>query len=177
MKQQASLGLKLSVGIMSLMIVLSTTTMGQTISDVSKTDAGYNAISNSVKNGYLSLNNKDTFLGQQPVTRREMALIIEKLLYDTDQQELNLTRNDIQEMKTLLKAFKSYMANYDSGLKTSALSLSKIEDEQKTLNLEMSRLNDNWRDKLNEMKIEQEKQTMYLWFGVAAAAFFGLVVK
>ncbi len=160
-----------------LMVMLGTSVMAQGFGDVPKSDAAFPAISRAVNGGYLSLGSDNIFGGQQPVTRREMALVIEKLLTDTDQQNLNLSRNDIQELKTLLKAFKGYMADYDANAKTQSLTLSNLDAEQKTVNRDMSRLQESLTQKLEANKKQQETQNLYMWIGIAASAFLGLIVK
>ncbi len=170
-------GLKQSVILGAFLMVFCGVAYGDGFSDVPKTDPAYSAVARTVNGGYLSLQSDDLFGGAQPVTRREMAIVIEKLLTDSDQQNLNLSRNDIQELKTLLKAFKGYMADYDSANKTQSMTLAKLDAEQKVINRDMDRFQDSFTQKLEAQKKDQDTQNMYLWIGVAASAFLGLVVK
>lgn len=162
--------------ILGILLGLSVAVNAQTISDVSVKDSSYPAISRAVKEGYLPLYNDDSFLGGQPVSRREMAVIIEKMLSDSDQQTLNFSRGDIQELKTLLKAFKTYMSDYDSAAKVSRLSIAKVENEQKVLNTDLSRMNETLTQKMETMKKEQQEQNFLMWIGIGAAAFLGIAI-
>jgi hypothetical protein len=157
--------------------LISTPIWAQNISDVATKDSTYMAISKSIKSGYLPLYSDNSFLPEQAVSRRELAVVIEKILSESDESTLTLSKNDIQEVKQLLKAFKSVMGKTESTLDSHSEQLEKIKSEQKVINTDVSRFSDEWNQKLQTLKKEQQDQNLYMWLGIAAAAFLGMAIK
>ncbi len=149
---------------------------GQRISDVSKQDPSFSAISKVVKQGYLSLNDKDQFDAQSPVNRKELALILDKLTSDTDQTSAGLTRIDTQEIKSSIKIFKQYFSDYESTLTKNATVMTRLANEQKVINTDLTKINDELNAQIQDMKKENELQRQYMWYGIISAALLGMII-
>ncbi len=149
----------------------------QIISDVPKTDPAFSAITKSVKDGYLSTFSSDTFQPQQAVSRKELAIIIDKLSSDLSDRSSSLTKGDTQELKSLLKSFKGYMSDTDSVRTASDSRLTLVEDEQKVLNHDLSKINDSLKLEIETLKQQNQNEHVYLWGGVIGAVILGILVK
>jgi hypothetical protein len=147
--------------------------MAQSIKDVPKSDASYSAVKKAVGNGYLSLYGGSTFNGSRAVSRKEMAVIIDKFLKKIDQQGLNLKKSDIQELVQLGKSFKSHLTTVEGDINRHNATIRNVSDEQKTINHDVSEINESLQKELSELK---EQQT-YMWIGIGAAAALGLIIK
>jgi hypothetical protein len=165
----------LTTGLLALMMMAGAAN-AQRISDVSKQDPAFSAISKSVKQGYFSLNSDDQFQGQSGVNRKEMALILEKLTADSD-QSAGLSRVDVQEIKSAVKTFKQYFSQYESTNTANASVMVRIENEQKVINHDLSSINESLKKEIQELKKENEIQQTYLWYGIISAALFGAIIK
>ncbi len=146
------------------------------ITDISDQDSAFLAISKSVKEGYLPLSTGDLFEGQKTVTRREMAVIIDKLLTDSEGQNMALTRQDIQELKQVLKAYKTYLSDDQVVRDKTDMTLAKLSNEQRIINRDLGRFQDRFSTELTQYKKEQQEQQSYLWIGVVSAALLGLII-
>ena len=164
------------LGVLVVSCCLTVGVYAEKIVDISDQDAAYIAISKSVKEGYLPLSSGDLFEGQKSVSRREMAIIIDKLLTDNEGQNLALTRQDIQELKQVLKAYKTYMSDDQVVRDKTDMALAKISNEQRIINRDLGRFQDKFSTELTKYKKEQEEQQKYLWIGIASAALLGLII-
>jgi hypothetical protein len=164
------------LGVLVVSCCLTVCVYAEKIVDISDQDAAYVAISKSVKEGYLPLSSGDLFEGQKSVSRREMAIIIDKLLTDHEGQNLALTRQDIQELKQVLKAYKTYMSDDQVVRDKTDMALAKISNEQRIINRDLGRFQDKFSTELTQYKKEQEEQQKYLWIGIASAALLGLII-
>ena len=79
---------------------------GQPISDISTADGSYEAISRSINLGYLSLFNDQTFRPNYALSRRDAALLLDKLTLQIKANKLPLSTNELQELELLSKSFK-----------------------------------------------------------------------
>lgn len=144
-----------------LILGLSVTVFSQqNITDVPTSDAAYPAIKRSIDSGYLTLMDGTKFLPDQNITRKEMALLLSRL--DELSNSASLSDNDIIELKNFSKQFKGYLETQQNskGLVDSEVAL--IKTEQKTLNYDMSRVEDH----IQTVEKKRKEQEIYIWLGV-----------
>jgi hypothetical protein len=147
--------------------------LAQNINDVPSTDALYPAAQRVVKEGYLSLYTGGKFQGDQTVSRRELALVLDRLLSSMDQKGLTLSKLDFQELSTLAKNFKSSFSDLDTKANEDKGTLTQVSDEQKALNHDLTKMNDELKEEIKSMQSQQ----LFMWAGIGAAALIGIIVK
>lgn len=164
-----------------LLCLMPTLILAQSISDVPRTDPAFFAVSRSVREGYLSLFEGDIFQGQQPVSRKELAIIIDKLL-SSDLNQNNesntnaaVTKADMQELKNFMRSYKKYVMDNETTSKLSESRLVLTEGEQKVLNTDISKLNSLNNDLKSEIASLKQEQ-LYLWIGVVGSAVLGSII-
>jgi len=162
---------KLSLTLIYLLITGSALT-AQQISDVKKNDPAYSPIKKSVQNGYLSLFQGNEFAPRRSITRKEMAVIIDKLLAETEEQNLNLSPNEIQQLTTLSASFKGYIENNETQLNKLNGTFGQLEDDQKVLHHDITQLNEILRLE----KETNKRSQIYMWIGIATAALLGTAI-
>ena len=165
---------------------------GQSISDVPRSDAAYSSIKKAVKKGYLSLFSNKKFNADKSISRKEMALILDKLLSKIDTQNLDLSQSELEELENLSKTFKNNLTNLENNLNVSQDLIDQVKDEQIILHTEVSKIVDNV-SKIDETKsgnqtnvtqlkneITNLKQTQeqYFWIAIGGCALgvLGLLI-
>ena len=166
--------------ILILYLISTITLFSQNIIDIPKSDASYSSIKKIVKKGYLSLINNKSFNGEKNISRKEMALILDKLLTKIDAQQLDLSQSELEELETLSKTFKNNLTNLENNFNVSQDLINQVRDEQTILNTEVTKIVDNvskfketksgnstnlisLKTKMNELEKNQEN---YLWIAV-----------
>ena len=164
-------------GILSGLILISTTTIGQTISDISKKDGSYSEINASIKNGYLSLFSDNSFKPNAPLSRREAALIIHRLIKNTQNSGNTFTKAEIQELGHLSKSYKNEFSTLLDNINTYIATQENHEKEIETLHLDLSTSfstlsaeNKKLKNELNTLKTQRK----YTWTAIAVAALLGI---
>lgn len=132
----------------------------QKITDVPASDAAFPAIKRSVDKGYFTLMDGHKFLPEQGVNRKELALLLDRL--DDLTQKASLSAGDIIELKNFSKQFKRTMESQQNtkGFMDSEVNL--IKTEQKTINYDISRLEDH----IQQVEKTRKEQEIYIWLGV-----------
>jgi hypothetical protein len=164
---------KIKLTCLFLLIAIPQLTLGQPIKDVSKSDSSYRAINKAVKYGYLPLLTGHTFQGSQAVTRKELAVIIDKLLKKVNQSNLSLTESEIQELANLSRTFKGTFTSSETSLGQVSNDISLILEEQKVLNADVSKT----QEIIDELKRENEQQKLHMWVGIGIAAALGIMIN
>jgi len=139
------------------------------MTDLPKNDPAYPAAQKAVNAGYLSLFSEGRFLPDRPITRKEMALILDRVLKSDGSLDLKLTKADIQELQNLSKQFKGYLVDQDKSAHTFSQRMMAAESEQKVLHYEQSRLVESNK----KLKKDAEEQKNLLWIAIGLA-FIGL---
>ncbi len=147
----------------------------QTISDVPKTDPAYPAISTAIKDGYLSLSADNTFQGSKPITRRELAIFLDRLVSDTSGTQL--TKPQIQELQQLSKSYKNNFLNLDTAIASHNSTVTSIMNNTSSTYKDLWKINDELKEEIRSMREENERNQLYMWLGIAAAAVTGIIIK
>lgn len=165
---------KNGVGFLIGVFLLPVVIFSQSISDVPKADPSFPAISKSIKLGYLSLFDGDNFQPDQPVSRKELAVVLEKLSVDLNQDSSStlISKGDAQELKNFMKIYKKFIVEHEGVAKAAESRLALSEGEQKVLNTDMSKLNNELKAEISTLRQEQ----LYLWVGVVGSAILGSII-
>lgn len=131
------------------------------IKDVPKSDPAYPSVEKAVDSGYLSLFKDDMFLPNRAISRKEFAIILDRVLKQ-ESTNWNLSTTERQDLSTLAKNFKEYFATTDTNSLKSFERISKIEDEQKVINYDMSKLT----EENASLKEENKFQQTLLWIAL-----------
>ena len=150
---------------MALLITIGGVVFGQSITDVSKTKPEYSAIQNSVDNGYFTLVNDNQFLPNQPVTRAELAMILDRL--DALASKAELSKSDIIELKDFSTSFKKYLLNDQQSSTKVSTDIDFVKTEQKTLNYDISRV----EERLQGEETKNKDQDLLIWLGLGFGLF------
>lgn len=146
----------------SLIIVLISVSCfaQQKISDVPASDAAYPAIQRTVDNGHFTLVEGSKFLPNQTVTRKELALLLDRM--DALNKKATLSSSEILELKSFSKQFGSYLEDQQNSKGLMDTEVSQIKNEQKTINYDISRLEDN----IQQVEKIRKEQEIYIWVGL-----------
>lgn len=142
------------------------------ISDIPKSDAAYSAINISISKGYLPLDSERNFYPQKAITRKELALSIDKLLTEIKRNKIILTPTEIQELNHLSQSFKSSYTEIDKRIAKLELDNTNTQLEFKTLHQDISQTNTKIEEKLEILK--KEKKNM--WIAIIAAGLLGIII-
>lgn len=163
----------LSCGIcLSLAVCLN----AEVASDITSTDAASPAINKAISQGYLTLINGSKFDSSRPVTRKEIAIIIDRLLADNETQGGQLTKVEVQELTNLSKMFKGYLAEDELFKKATTDKLAALDRVQETTNYDLTRINDELKTEIANMKKDQETQRLWTWVGIVSAGVLGMII-
>jgi len=130
--------MKIKSALLLSVLCLATTVNAQQINDVPKNDPVYPIIIESVRHGYLPLNSDNLFNADAPVTRKEMSVIIDKLL--AGETSSDLTKPQIQELLGLSRSFKTQSQEIEKNQKDLTAAQIKLDDEQKAIHQDISLL-------------------------------------
>lgn len=167
--------MKLVSIILVTLLIISPIANAAVISDVSVSDGSYQSIKNSVDKGYMSLFRNKSFQGGRPVTRKELALVIDKLSKKLESQKIQLSKSDLQELIHLSKNFKSYLIKHDAQNSLLEQTITNLQNEQKTMNYDLSTINDQLRTEIVEIKQQNANNLYYIGGGILFASFLALL--
>jgi DNA repair exonuclease SbcCD ATPase subunit len=156
-----------------LLITFCSLIQAQSIKDVHRSSGAYNAIKKSVKKGYLPLYSDKTFRPENTITRKEIAIMIDKLIAEVKTQKIPLTKAQIQELETLSQTFKDDLITIHSKLSTLETQSTHFGNEDKQLHHDLTQVTSELKGEIAQLKQERT----YLWAGIGGAAILGLLVK
>lgn len=156
-----------------ILLLIGTPLMAKTIKDVSKADSAYPAIKTSVDKGFLSLYDGNTFKPNQPLSRKDIAITLGALLEEIKKQQFSLSSSEINDLTHLSKSFRTDFVNIQKDLHFLSVTSTKLSDEQKNLQHDLSEINDQLKAEITTLK----KQRNYLWAGVGASALLSILSK
>ena len=130
------------------------------LSDVNAKDPAYNAIKSSVDNGYFTLVDGTKFLPNQSVTRKELAIIINRI--ENLNKKAELTSSEIIELKEFSTQFKSYLETQYNQKELVDSEVDFIKTEQKTINYDLSRMEES----VQKVEKSRKEQDIFIWLGL-----------
>ncbi len=142
------------------------------ISDVTESDPAYRYIANSINNGYLALLKDKTFSPDQPISRRDMSIILDKLLLNINEKRFDLSAIEIQELTLLAKNFKAYIVDNDSSWNQSKNTIKKMATEQEAMNNDINKLT----EEIQSMKKQHDQEMIYIISGGVVLLVIALFV-
>jgi hypothetical protein len=163
--------IKIIISILT-MIALTGPLWAIAINDVSQSDAAYKAIEKSVNDGYLPLDNSQSFKPNRNISRRELAISIDKLIDEINKKNLSLSPTEVKELNHLSKSFKKAYSTNESRLSKLELSSKNSQAEFNILHTDLSKTNDDLQSNITELK----KQQKYMWIAIVVSAILGLAV-
>ncbi|MGE4169423.1 MAG: S-layer homology domain-containing protein [Candidatus Margulisiibacteriota bacterium] len=156
------------------------------IRDVPKTDAAYGAVKRSVDEGYLSLYGDNSFQSNQAVSRKELALALDKLNTTLETQNPLLTAAQIEDLTWLAKTFKQYLADSEVSQNRLKNNVNVLDGDQKALlagyaqlkesNQQLASQNASLTETVAALKKDNESQHWYMWLAIAVAGTMGIII-
>lgn len=131
------------------------------ISDISQSDPNYTAIKKSLDNNYLSLYDNNAFKPNTAISRREMALIIERIDQKINTKAATLTKEDISDLKALALSYKTLYSAHQNQETAIKETQARLLAEQKTLYHDLS---------LAQEEIQRSKKERILFFVLLGAS-------
>ena len=154
--------------ILGCIMMVTTFVIGQGFSDVSDKDPAFGAIQHSIQSGYLTVLDNNTFLPDGNVTRKEMALMLEKLDAIANK---GLTKNDIVELKQLSKTFKGYLQLQQNTTGSLSSDIGFIKTEQQSVQYDMTKI----QDLLQQRESQLKQQEVLIWVAIGVG-ILGVVI-
>lgn len=145
----------------------------QTFKDVTIQDPNYQAIEQAVKKGYLSFYQDQQFQPDKPLSRKEMAVILQKISAELDRFSQNTILSDPQDPNTL----KLAIGKFDEKISSLNAQHIKLNEEFKTLHEDLSKTNDDLKIEVAKLKSDNAKQQRLLWLGIGGATILGILFK
>jgi hypothetical protein len=127
------------------------------IKDMDPSHWAYKSIQMLVEKGYIALYNDNTFKADQAVSREVFAAALAKLIDQIENGELNVGATDMKEIKKLGEEFSGDMADSDARMGKLEKRLSDIESGKVVLQIDITKINAELRDKYEELLAENEK--------------------
>jgi len=118
-----------------LILAASTSLAYANVSDVKETDSSFEAVSNSINKGYLPLSQGDKFYPDRAITRKDMALILEKI---EQQQQRGLSDSEFDELSKLARSFKDRVITIHSKEQALLEKMETLSQENKELHKDVS---------------------------------------
>ncbi|MCP4050243.1 MAG: S-layer homology domain-containing protein [bacterium] len=168
--------MKKTVFTIMMTIIFASTLSAQKIKDVSKRDPSYSSVKKVVREGYLSLFSDNKFQAQRNVSRKELAIVIDRILKNVENKRLKLDKTEIRELVNLSRVFKKYLVDFETNKAQVDNKVTLIEAEQKVINHDLSRINYELKQEIEELKKENDNQHLFMWVGIGLSAILGLVI-
>jgi len=140
---------------------------------VTPQDPNYQAIEQAVKKGYLSFYQDQQFQPDKPLSRKEMAVVIQKISTELDKFSQSDTLLNPQNPNTL----KLAIGKFDEKISSLNAQHSKLNEEFKTLHEDLSKTNDDLKIEVAKLKADNAKQQRLLWLGIGGATILGILFK
>tara|TARA_B100001113_G_scaffold345883_1_gene336054 strand:+ start:1294 stop:1794 length:501 start_codon:yes stop_codon:yes gene_type:complete len=154
--------------IFSIIISLSVPTYALKLTDVKRSDPGFNAIKYSISKGYLPVYSNNTFKPDQEISRRELALTIDTLIKQINQRKISLTETEIQELNHLSKSFKTNYSDFDFRLNQLELNTQNMSKSQVQIQEEITRSHYKLKKNISFL----QKQNIVLSFLLVLSFYF-----
>ncbi|RAP33549.1 hypothetical protein DID75_01930 [Candidatus Marinamargulisbacteria bacterium SCGC AG-410-N11] len=159
--------------ILSIMIFESTLLLSVPIKDIKKNDISYKAVKNVVNQGFLPLYSNNAFKPNQPLSRKEAAVIINKILSKMNSNQDMFSLTEISQLKEISGNFKNSYSSFDTNLNGIKLDTKLIKEEQKNIQHDMIEINDKMKTEIQTLK----KQRTIMWFGIGGSILLSLFIR
>lgn len=166
---------QMAVCISVILTVFSTSIYAVRISDIPNSDSAFPSIKRSVEEGYLSLFSDAKFNPDEPLTRKEAAIVIDKLSQKISEQKMDLSRAEVQELMNLSKNFKTYLSNNESDSNSLMQTIKNLKVEQDTIHEDMSKLTEDHETQIAELKTQDTNLFYWLIGGVGLASMIAIL--
>lgn len=103
---------------------------GAAIADMDESHPAYEIVLHLVEEGYLPLYEGDEFRADMPMTRLEVALLVDRMLRRVAEGTVTPTEMDAQALRLLAEEFRAEIIRVDDRLFAFESRLRKLEDEQ-----------------------------------------------
>lgn len=119
---------------------LAAAASGPAPTDIPPDHWAYKAVKELLARGYFSLYDDGTFKGDRPVDRLALVNIVTKLLDEVQKKETPpVSLRDLQDLKKLSEEFKDEIIDYKEKSAALETRISKLEEEQKILQQDLTR--------------------------------------
>lgn len=163
--------------LLTLMVLSASYAHSAPITDVSEGDDSYPAIKKIVDYGYMPLLKGNQFFPDKSLSRKEFAVTLDKVIKKIDNQDLTLTKSDLQELQNLSRSFKTFLVDNDANISTLKNKTQELDNAQKVNSQDLTQVNDQLRGELNALKSDNEHTHLYMILGGVALAFLAMLVK
>ena len=150
---------------------------GQPASDIADNDDTSLAVKKAVEEGYLPLFKGNNFQGDKALSRREAAVIIDKLIQKIDAKDLQLTKAELQELLHLSKSFKQYLAEDELTKSQLRASIESLQQEKDRAQRDISDVQDQLKSDLKSLKEDNNTQHWYMIAGGVGLALISILIK
>ncbi|MGH8103429.1 MAG: S-layer homology domain-containing protein [bacterium] len=147
-----------TVPLLLAMVLWAGAAAAQTPSDTPTDHWAYKSVKELLAKGYFSLYDDGTFKGDKPVDRLTMVNIVTKLIDEVNKKQTpQVSVKDLQDLKKLAEEFKDEIIDFKE--KNAALDtrLSKLEEEQKIMQQDLTRNIDETEQALGDIKDQMAK--------------------
>lgn len=143
------------------LIFLSSSIFATSFSDLSNKDPNYKDFQYAVKNGYFSKYDDNSIKPNSPITRREASVIINKFNTKLNSTKLTLSSNDIKELNSLAKSYKSIYTSNENIISLLKQENAELKDSNSILKQDMILLNDSMA------KMKKERRLLFILLGLS----------
>lgn len=92
---------------------------------------------------------------------------------DTNKLNSDVSTVNAQELKQLAKTYKTYLAGYDSDVRSLKTNYGKLESDNQMLNQEYAKL----KDEFDTYKDEQDRKSLYMIIGGLIIGGIAIIAK
>ena len=148
----------------------------QKIQDIPTYDTAYPAIKNSLQLGYLTLFNDKTFRGNLKISRRELALTVDKLLSSIDQKSFHFKSAEREDFIHFVKNYTPIFSKINTQISQIQEQLPLLKDNQDSIHYDLSATSERFEAKIRALEKKSKWQTAAL-SGVSLLAVISLMVQ
>ena len=147
-------------------LLFSQTCFGVSIQDISKKDPAYSAIEQSITKGFLPLDNTLSFRPQEPIRRKELAVILNQVYSDIARSDTSLSANDFQQIKDISQRYAPSFQKFETSLDDIQKQNDIIQENHISLNHDVSKLTDSLTTEIATLK--KERKWLYTIVGITS---------
>lgn len=161
---------KLMLAVVLLFII---TPIQAQFTDVSKSDSDYPSIKESVDQGYMSPFGTE-FRPDQTLSRREAALIVNRLIQLLDKAPQDLSEAERLELSKLAKTYKTQIERVESTLNRQEDDIAGLKTLTNDLQFDLTKTTSETLDYVDKFDQENKKQHKYMVVAIIIGAVLGI---